>query len=424
MRKACELSDRPVLALVESNTTGTGRLFAAAARARGLRPVLLSTRPDRYPWVADDGVEVAWADTGDPEAVALVCSRLARRAGLAGILSSSEYFVVAAARAASRLGRPGAVPGAVEQCRDKRRQRVALCRAGVPVPAFEAVGSVPAAVGAAADIGLPVVVKPADGTGSRGVRLCRDVEEVTAHARRLLGRARDERGRPVLPWVLVEEHVEGPEVSVETFGDRIVGVTAKHLGPLPAFVEAGHDFPARVSFGAGPLAQQAVRALDVGWGAAHTEIRLGASGPVVIEVNPRLAGGQIPVLVRLATGLDLVAATVDLAVGETAALPPTGPGNASTRFLLAPDEGRLVGVRGLADAAAEPGVFDVAVTARPGSRVGGTGSFLDRLGYVIAAGPDPGKTRRAAERAVSALSIELEDEEVAASTTPVVSGAR
>ena len=418
------MSTRPVLALVESNTTGTGRLFAAAARARGLRPVLLSTRPDRYPWVADDGVEIAWADTADPEAVALVCSRLARGGGLAGVVSSSEYFVASAARAASRLGLPGPVPGAVEQCRDKRRQRVALCRAGVPVPAFEAVGSVPSAVGAAADLGLPVVCKPADGTGSRGVRLCRDLEEVAHHARRLLARSRDERGRPVLPWILVEEYVDGPEVSVETFGHGVVGVTAKHLGPLPSFVEAGHDFPARSDFGAGPLARRAVAALDLGWGPAHTEIRLGPSGPVVVEVNPRLAGGQIPVLVRLATGIDLVGATVDLAAGDEPVPLGRAAGYASIRFVLAPAEGRLRRVAGRSEAAAVPGVVDVAVTARPGTRVGGHGCFLDRLGHVIAAGPSEEIARRAAERGLAALAVELADEEVAASTTPAVSAAR
>ena len=59
----------PVLALVESNTTGTGRAFAVAARKRGLQPVLLSPRPERYPWVAEDGVDVVWADTADPASV-------------------------------------------------------------------------------------------------------------------------------------------------------------------------------------------------------------------------------------------------------------------------------------------------------------------------------------------------------------------
>ncbi|HYT38496.1 MAG TPA: argininosuccinate lyase, partial [Acidimicrobiia bacterium] len=145
---------RPVLAMVESNTTGTGRSFAVAARARGLRPVLLSPWPDRYPWVAEDAVDVARADTTDPASVAAV-ARAAAAVGapLAGIVTSSEYFVAVTARAAARLGLPGADPVAVERCRDKRRQRLALRAAGVAVPAFAAAGSPAEAVGAAAAIG-------------------------------------------------------------------------------------------------------------------------------------------------------------------------------------------------------------------------------------------------------------------------------
>ncbi|MDQ3946270.1 MAG: hypothetical protein M3357_14170, partial [Actinomycetota bacterium] len=120
-------------ALVESNTIGTGRSLVAAARARGLRPVLLSTRPDRYPWVEADGVEVAWADTSDPAAVSQVCAHLARSAPVAGVTTSSEYFVATAARGAARLGLPGPDAGNVEQCRDKRRQRLALRTGGVPI---------------------------------------------------------------------------------------------------------------------------------------------------------------------------------------------------------------------------------------------------------------------------------------------------
>lgn len=392
-------------AFVESNTTGTGRLLAAAARDRGLRPVLLSTRPDRYPWVEGDRVEMAWADTADPETVTQVCARLARRAPLAGIATSSEYFVATAARAAARLGLPGPEAAHVEQCRDKRRQRVALLAGGVPIPAFEAVGSVGAAVAAATDIGLPVVCKPADGTGSRGVRFCPDLPTVAAHARRLLAHQRDERGAPALPWLLVEKYVDGPEFSVETLGGEVVGETAKHVGPLPHFVETGHDFPAR---GAGvadvaAVAARAVKALGLEWGAAHTEVRLGSAGPVVMEVNPRLAGGQIPVLVRLATGIDLIGAVVDRATGRRVALPPPGPGHASIRFLVAPTAGRLTGVPGRAAARRVPGVVDLALTARPGDVVGGTGSFLDRLGWVITAGPDGQAVAEAADAALALL---------------------
>ena len=454
-----------MLAMVESNTTGTGRKFAVAARARGLRPVLLSSRPERYPWVTEDDVDVARADTTDPASVGNVARAAvgggSRRPGrgdtprppgggadLAGIVTSSEYFVAVAARAAVRLGLPGPDPGAVERCRDKRRQRAALAGAGVAVPAHFAAATPEEAAAAAVEIGFPVVVKPVDGTGSRGVRLCSDRAEVRDHTAGLLSRRHDERGRPTIGAVLVEEYVPGREFSVETFGVEVVGITAKHLGPAPWFVEYGHDFPAdpapaamdpfltatgcgegpyralsatgcaeagltgRAREASGPvgnLAVAAVGALGLGFGPAHTEIRLGPRGPVVIEVNPRLAGGRIPTLVRLATGLDLIGATVDVAIGEAAPLPRPGPGHASIRFLVAPQAGRVRRTGGVAAAAAVPGVVDVAIAARPGQRVGGTGSFLDRVGHVIAAAPTAPAARSAAEAALSLLELDVDD---------------
>ena len=399
---------RPVLAMVESNTTGTGRTFAVAARARGLRPVLLSSRPERYPWVAEDDVDVARADTTSPARVADVARAAAIGVHLAGIVTSSEYFVAVTARAAIRLGLPGADPGAVERCRDKRRQRGALADSGVAVPTHLSAATPKDAVVAAAAIGFPVVVKPADGTGSRGVRLCSEAAEVHDHTAGLLARYHDERGQPTIGAVLVEEYVDGPEFSVETFGTEIVGITAKHVGPQPWFVEYGHDFPADAEPSLETVTLAAITALGLGLGPAHTEIRMGPRGPVVIEVNPRLAGGRIPTLVRLATGIDLVGATVDAAIGETAPLPQPGPGHASIRFLVASQAGRVQRTGGVAAAAAVPGVVDVAIAARPGQRVGGTGSFLDRVGHVITAANTASLARHAADAALSFLELELD----------------
>ncbi|MDQ1505019.1 MAG: argininosuccinate lyase [Actinomycetota bacterium] len=435
---------RPVLAMIESNTTGTGRTFAVAARARGLRPVLLSARPDRYPWAVEDDVDVAWADTNDATSVVAVARAVATGRPLAGVVTSSEYFVAVTAKAATRLGLPGADPAAVERCRDKRRQRVVLAGSGVAGPAYAAAGTPEEAVKAATAVGFPAVVKPADGTGSRGVRLCCDPAEVRHHAASLLAVRQDERGQPTMPAVLVEEYVPGPEVSVETFGTEVVGITAKHLGRLPSFVECGHDFPADLASGTpgaathlggppdrGPVADMvggiavaALEALGLGFGPAHTEIRLGRRGPVVIEVNPRLAGGRIPTLVRLATGIDLVGATVDAAVlggcrsgaglslaASAAVIGGTAPaprGHASIRFLVAPRAGRVRATAGVAEAAAVPGVIDVAIAARAGQRVGGTGSFLDRIGHVITDASTAGAARSAAEAALALLHVDLD----------------
>ncbi|SOB81298.1 ATP-grasp domain-containing protein [Streptomyces sp. 1331.2] len=406
----------PWLAFLESNTTGTGREFCTAARARGLRPVLLTRDPGRYPYAAEDRIATRLLDTGDPDAVLACCAELAEdSAGLAGIASSSEYFVAAAARTAGKLGLPAADGDAVDRCRDKEQQRGALAAAGVPVPAFARATDAPAAVRAADAIGYPVVLKPVSGSGSIGVRLCRDGAEVLAWAAELLGRTTDERGTPAVSRILVEAAVRGPEFSVETFDRTVVAVVAKHTGAEPYFVETGHDVPAPVpAESADALAGTALRALSalgLGWGAAHTELRLTDAGPVVIEVNPRLAGGMIPVAVRAALGTDLMDAVIaraaGLPAGPSGGLPgaPSGPGgggHAAIRFLPAEREGVVTRIAGLPDAQAAPGVVAVTAGTAEGRTVRITHSFQDRLACVVAAGPD---THQAAQRAAAAARL-------------------
>lgn len=401
------------LAFVESNTTGTGREFCAAARARGLRPVLLTGDPGRYVYVEQDGIDTRRLDTGDLAAVVDHCAGLAQHGGLAGIASSSEYFVATAARAACKLGLPAADGDAIARCRDKETQVLALAAAGVPVPASTAVSAVADAVRAAGGIGHPVVLKPVRGSGSVGVRLCRDREETRWWAAELLSRSTDERGNPVPARILVQAAVEGPEFSVETFDDAVVTVVAKHIGPRPYFVETGHEVPAPVpratAASLGDTALRALAALGLGWGAAHTELRLSPDGPVVIEVNPRLAGGMIPVAVRAALGVDLIDAVIARAAGQRRRPARPGQRHAAVRFLHNEREGRVTGVEGIAAARTAPGVVAVAVGTAPGRTVRVTHSFQDRLGCVVATGTDGEQAGHRAAAAARLISIELEE---------------
>ncbi|MEU9703558.1 ATP-grasp domain-containing protein [Streptomyces sp. NPDC047981] len=391
-------------ALVESNTTGSGRQFCRAARDRGLRPVVLANRPERYPYLAADRVEHRVLDTGAPEAVLAACRELAADGGLAGVTSSSEYFIAPAARTARHLGLAAPDPAALARCRDKARQRETLAAAGVPVPAYRTVTERTEATLAAAELGFPVVVKPTTGSGSVGVRLCAGPAEVREAAGPLLDAPMDERGRAMPAVALVEEYVEGLEFSVETFDDTVVGVVAKHLGRPPHFVETGHDFPApSVPPDLAETALRAVKALGLGWGPAHTELRYGADGPVVIEVNPRLAGGMIPALVGRAAGVDLVAATVARAVGDTPSPRPERRCHASIRFALADRAGTVTAVGGLAEARRLPGVEFAEITVAPGTALEITHSFRDRFGYAVATGPDATTAAARAERAAAQL---------------------
>ena len=122
------------LLLVESNTTGTGRLFARRAAALGIKPVLLTADPGRYPYVAQDAVEYIIADTSDQAAVLESARMLARDSEIGGVTSSSEYYTETCASCARVLGLPGPSPEAVRACRDKGAQREILRAAGLRGP--------------------------------------------------------------------------------------------------------------------------------------------------------------------------------------------------------------------------------------------------------------------------------------------------
>ncbi|GGO94267.1 ATP-grasp domain-containing protein [Wenjunlia tyrosinilytica] len=395
--------------LVESNTTGNGRELARAARRSGLSPLLLTTDASRYGYVREDGVPVRSADTANVDALLEAVHTVT---DVAAVASTSEYYIDTAAALARKLGLPGPDPEAVRACRDKGQQRRSLAATGVPVPANARVHD-PAEVARAWNAlgGGPLVVKPVAGSGSVGVRLCHTAEEATEHARPLLAHAVNERGTAMPHGVLLEAYVDGPEFSVEAVAGQVVGVTAKHLGPHPGFVETGHDFPADgppdVAEALRRTASEAVDALGLRDHLAHVELRLGAHGPVVIEVNPRLAGGCIPELVREALGVDLVAAALDQALGRTPRLAPSTEGAAAVRFLLAPGDGTVHAVEGLERARRMPGVRRADVTVGPHDRLRRHGDFRDRIGSVVTRADTPGSAARQAVGALDAIRVRL-----------------
>jgi len=402
------------LVLVESNTTGSGRLFCSCARRLGLRPVLLARDPARYPYVAADDIEHRLADTGSAAGVLEACRDL--DGTIAGVTSSSEYFIATSAEAARELGLPHPDPGAVRACRDKHAQRVALSRAGVSGPEYAAAHTPDEAAAAAARIGYPVVVKPTSGTGSIAVRLCRTGSEVRAAVEHAF--SGPDPALPPQDTVLIEEYLTGAEYSAELIDFSVVGITKKLLGGEPFFVEIGHDFPAPLPAAdqavIGDVAVAAVRALGLGWGGAHVELRYSATGQVcVVEVNPRLAGGMIPRAVQEATGIDMIFQVVAAAAGRPEPLRPRAGRAASIRFLVAGEEGTLTGVRGVAEATRLPGVAEVGITAQVGQRVVLRHSFRDRLGYVIASAAGNAEAARTADAALALL---------AARVTPVAAG--
>lgn len=406
-------------AFVESNTTGTGRRAVERLLAEGERVSFLTRSRGKYPFLEapQPGLAVYDVETNAVAEVVQALQGLAGRERPDAIVTFSDFYVDIVAEGARRLGFPGLDPAAAATCRSKHKTRLALARAGLPTPEVCLLTSEEEALRAADEIGFPAVVKPVADSSSTGVKRVESAAELVAQFRRLAGWRENVRGQKLDGSVLVESFLAGDEHSVETFtlpgGEtRVVGVTDKHLSPPPHFVETGHDFPS----GAPPsrraaleeAAQSALAAVGFDFGPAHTEIRCTEHGPVVVEINARLAGGMIPELVALSTGIDLSRAWLDLAAGGRPALEPSRAGCASIRFLMAPAAGRLVRVEGEEEARAVPGVTEVLVTARPGALLAPAEDAYGRLGHVIAAGARREPVAAAAKAGARAIHFVLE----------------
>jgi S-sulfo-L-cysteine synthase (3-phospho-L-serine-dependent) len=384
-----------IVAYIESNRTGSGADFAKSKRF-ATRSLILTRAPESYPPGYFGDAEIVVVDTADLGAVMNACATI----DPAAIWSSSELGITIAAEVAAARGLIGVDPQAVSLCRDKARQRDALFATGVAVPATATIDGPSTNSHPSVQALTPrLVVKPSDGTGSIDVRSFEDAESACAYADHL--QRRDGGDRPLL----VQEFIDGPEFSLEMFNGRVVAVMRKHLSPGDTFVETGHDCrgagdaPAHRELVA--CATAAVHGLGLTRGPAHVELRQGPQGPVVIEVNPRLAGGQIPAVIKQALGVDLISETLRWLLGGQPRLHPIRNVGAAIRFVLADRAGTLLDVAGAEEARRTAGIVEVSVSA-PGTAVN-LGDFRQRVGYVIGVGKEVAIAAQAADQAASLL---------------------
>jgi biotin carboxylase len=332
----------------------------------------------------------------DHAALLAAAQSVARTHRVNGVFTYDEPSVVGAAFIADRMGVPGLTPDGAERCRNKHKSRLALTDRGLPQPRFAMASTIEEADVIAAAIGYPVVVKP------RGMAASIGVAKVTDRAELVIAFERAERASRTGPveytgGVLVEELVDGPEISVD--GAVVAGeylpffIAHKQLGPPPYFEEVGH-----IVDGADPLLDdRELRellaathdALGVPHGITHTEIRFTSAGPVVIEVNGRLGGDLIPYLGRLATGIEPGVVAVDVAEGIRPRLEPDHRSCVGIRFCYPPEDCRVVDIA-VPEAHAVPGLIQAQPMVTAGALVRlPPRAHIGRHAHVICTADDP-----------------------------------
>lgn len=383
------------------------------------REEVLGSIVARHPVICVDRDVPAWArpylahtieaDLTDTAAVTAAVSDYARAHPVSGVLAYMEHHVQTAAVAAQLLGLPGSSPQSMAACRDKAVSRRLLAAHQVPSARSVQASTAESVVAHADLMGYPVIVKPRSMAGSAGV-VRADTADAVREAFEPASRASVMDLHHYGPaGVLVEEYLPGPEVSVETavLGPgrvRILAVTRKLPAPAGTTQEYGHLVDARDPLIRDPaliqVVEGAVAAHDIRLGVLCIEVKLTPDGgPRIVEVNGRLGGDLLPVLVRRAMGIDLAQVAADLATGVPPRLQPVLQRAAAIEFAYPHRSGTLQQLSLRPGREQVPGLERLLLTRTPGAHVSAPphATLHDRLAHwvVLGATADECRTRLA-----------------------------
>ena len=387
----------------------------AARRAKEMgHTVVVSDRDPNAPGFAfADSCLIA--DVYGPTETAAAAERYSRKIRkIDGVLCVAADAPVTAATVAQRLRIPGLPVHVAELACDKLAMKKAFRSAGVNVPWFAEVSTPQELQRIAIERGRDLVIKPVDSRGSRGVQRIAKVEDLGAAF--LLARSHSPSER-----VMVEQYLEGPQVSTESivmggrcftpgFSDRNYEHLEKYA---PFFIENGGDLPSHlpqaIQDKVKDLVARAASALGVTDGTVKGDIVVHRGEPYVIELATRLSGGffctrEIP----LNTGVDFIGAAIRIALGETVnedELTPKFQRAVIQRYAF-PQAGTVTAIRGEEAARAVPGIAEVVVTARLGDIIPPAGDKRPSAAMVLASGATREMALQAANDALDLIRVE------------------
>jgi biotin carboxylase len=353
------------------------------AKELGLRVVLTDRAP--HPPGAALADEHHSVDGNDVPAMLDVAGRVARESELVGIYGGSDFALPAVAEVSRAHGLPACSPDAVRRALDKAASRAAWERADLALPRGVAVRDEAGLAAARAKLGLPLIVKPRDSSGSRGVRsVWRDDE--------LAGAFR--AATKLSAEVVVEELVRGDHVDVNgLFVDgRFLpcGIFDRHFCDPPYHYPTWGNQPGSLTPDregeAYRLLEEAARALGIDTGPVKCDGIWTDRGLVLLELAPRFHGDVCTSYVTPpATGTNPIGAWLARLAGDPDPLrflEGEGSGVAGWMGLFPQEPGRLTEIRGVDDARRFPGISEIYLRARPGSVLKRAEDNTALLGFV------------------------------------------
>lgn len=403
---------KKAIGFIESNTTGSGKIFLEKALELGFEVIFLTQDPNRYPFLVNSKARVIVINTLDKEQL---LEALKKISNLIGVFSTSEYYIEITALVAQALQLPGNQPTTIAACRNKRVFYEKLAESNFSIPKTWFITTLEELYQKQEEFTFPAIVKPVSGTGSIGVKQCLNFSQLYNHASELLSIGANERGLKNEKGLLVQTYIEGPEYSAEVVaykGDYyLLGLTAKYTTDNQYFIETGHDFPALFKEEEQTFIWEILKGIlkfiNFTFGPAHIEFKFRDDRVTLIEVNPRLAGGMIPQLICYACQIDLYGMLIKLYAQEDLILPTLQYKGSSIRFFVAKENGTIVDIVDEKILKKRKDVVEVHFTKTIGDQVTIHNDFRDRVGCLITVGPDSLSSKKTADDALKHFYVHI-----------------
>ena len=297
------------------------------------------------------------------------------------VTAATDKPLVMMARVAEKYGFPFYSIETAQWSTDKYQMKQRFLEGGVPC----ARGRLIAKVEEADDLYYPLIVKPRDNSGSRGVKLCRNKEELQEAMQEALQYSH-------LDTVLVEEYIEGQEYSIEGLHyegkSEVIQFTEKTTTEFPYNVELAHKQPANLTENQKndirELVSKIAKCMQFENCPSHTELKINERGIFIIETSPRLGGDYITsTLVPLSTGINIEDQLLNIALREKVDTQTGRVEKASGVCFFCLPEGIVKKIDPqINDVASWPGVYSFEIKLHEGDRVNQITSSLNRYGHL------------------------------------------
>ena len=376
------------------------------AKRLGLEVIVADMNPDAIGF-KEEGVKCEIVSTIDTDKILTV----AKKHHVNGIMTvASDMPMRTVATVCEELGLIGISKETAFNATNKGAMRRRLAECGVPIPEFYEVGAYDEYMSAIYALSSQkIIVKPVDNAGSRGVTLLtdRDGEDIV---RKAFEYAKDNSRNGN---VMVEEFMEGPEVSVETLAVNgvchVIQITDKLTTGAPHFVEMGHSEPSilpnEIKSQIESIAKAASKAIGIRFGPSHTEVKITSNGPKIVELGARLGGDFITTnLVPLSTGVDMVECCIKIALGEEPDVEIKFNKGAAIRYMKT-EIGTIQEIKGIDEAYRVPGISWIGVIHGVGEQAVEIRNSVERVGFVIAQRDTPQEAILSCEKALSLINV-------------------